>query len=183
MHKKFKKMASSAVQESQEAAAQIATSHPATTKQQMTSQPSQIGVTSHPVTPQAQVASHLVTPQPQVTSHPVTTQPLVTSHPVTGPGFVNRFPLKHSALSLVQSAAPVSTSEQPGEAVISSNYRPTPTVLETAVTSSLPEEDDSPGRKRNVCPFCQMVCAKPSVLDKHIRYERLYKQIYARNTF
>ena len=38
-----------------------------------------------------------------------------------------------------------------------------------------PEQDErrraglNSQKKRNVCPFCQLVCAKPSVLDKHIR--------------
>ena len=31
------------------------------------------------------------------------------------------------------------------------------------------EESKKGNKKRNECPFCQIVCAKPSVLDKHIR--------------
>ena len=133
MHKKFKKMASSAVEDAKE--------------------PSQ--------------------------------QTLQQTPPPSAPVF-NHFPLKHSALSLVQ---PASGSEQQQHrsdaAVISSSFRPTPTfqtspptVVESppsssstllTSTASTEEDLDSPARKRNVCPFCQMVCAKPSVLDKHIR--------------
>ena len=133
MHKKFKKMASSAVEEAKEP-----------------------------------------TPTPTPTQPPQRT---------SQPSF-NHFPLKHSALSLVQ---PASGSEphRTDAVVISSNFRPTPTfqtsplkVVESppsttslSTSTSAPAEDDldSPARKRNVCPFCQMVCAKPSVLDKHIR--------------
>ena len=113
---------------------------------------------------------------PPVTSPASTPQPASSSHP-SAPIF-NHFPLKHSALSLVHatSAKPVANA-----AVISTNYRPTPTyhpvaepqppppTTTTVRTTSPPIEDDSQTRKRNVCPFCQMVCAKPSVLDKHIR--------------
>ena len=31
------------------------------------------------------------------------------------------------------------------------------------------EDTKKSNKKRNECPFCQIVCAKPSVLDKHIR--------------
>ena len=31
------------------------------------------------------------------------------------------------------------------------------------------EDNKKSNKKRNECPFCQIVCAKPSVLDKHIR--------------
>ena len=139
MHKKFKKMASSAALETREASA-----------------PS--------------------------TSHQV---PMTSQQPTA---FVNHFPLKHSALSLVQQqpTAPSVSSQRGNEPHISGNFQTStaPTFQTTSSssaafqTSSLAEsssppmtteEDDSPNRKRNVCPFCQMVCAKPSVLDKHIR--------------
>lgn len=43
--------------------------------------------------------------------------------------------------------------------------------LNSSETHSLPHSDESKKstKKRNECPFCQIVCAKPSVLDKHIR--------------
>ena len=139
MHKKFKKMASSAALETREASA-----------------PS--------------------------TSHQV---PMTSQQPTA---FVNHFPLKHSAVSLVQQqpTAPSVSSQRGNEPHISGNFQTStaPTFQTTSSssaafqTSSLAEsssppmtteEDDSPNRKRNVCPFCHMVCAKPSVLDKHIR--------------
>ena len=33
----------------------------------------------------------------------------------------------------------------------------------------MPQVSSEDRKKRNTCPFCQLVCAKPSVLDKHIR--------------
>ena len=63
------------------------------------------------------------------------------------------FPLKHSALSMLSSPRP---------------SQPPPAAPTTTPSSSY--LDESLKRKlRNTCPFCQHVCSKPSVLDKHIR--------------
>jgi hypothetical protein len=105
----------------------------------------------------------------EATASPATPVTLPSSQ--SAPQFMNHFPLKHSALSLVQAVTAAPACHQ--EAVISSSYRPTPTAPTTASppsrTTPPAEDEDAQTRKRNVCPFCQMVCAKPSVLDKHIR--------------
>ena len=68
-----------------------------------------------------------------------------------------------SAHGISQPITLTSTNEvQAGEPGTSSN---------SSETHSLPHLDESKKntKKRNECPFCQIVCAKPSVLDKHIR--------------
>ena len=70
-------------------------------------------------------------------------------------------PLKHSALSLIETPRPPvpANFHQP---VSSRVHVPPPS------PSSLVIDDSEPKRK-NVCPYCNISCAKPSVLDKHIR--------------
>ena len=68
---------------------------------------------------------------------------------ISSPAQPSPFPLKHSALSMLASPPPSARPAAPGE--------PSPA-------------DEAARRRRNTtCPFCQLVCAKPSVLDKHIR--------------
>ena len=77
-------------------------------------------------------------------------------------------PPRQSLLShTVNQHIPMTSTSEIQRSVIQSTSS---TVIDT---NSLPPaaEESKKGntKKRNECPFCQIVCAKPSVLDKHIR--------------
>nr|XP_040582136.1 transcription factor HIVEP3-like [Lepeophtheirus salmonis] len=68
--------------------------------------------------------------------------------------------LKHSALSMVNGQSLYSFSPLQPPSASSTSTTPSPLPLEF--------EGDK-RRKQHLCPYCPTACAKPSVLDKHIR--------------
>ena len=126
LHKKFKKMASSASAVSDPTPPPLPPPPPSREASPVNSW--EVGVA-----PQVQLPQAAQAPQP-----------------------AHAFPLKHSALSMLSSPP---LQPQPPPPIVAATL--------AAVASGAVESEER--KKRNTCPFCQLVCAKPSVLDKHIR--------------
>lgn len=66
-----------------------------------------------------------------------------------------------------------SFSQASNESFVLINNQQTPTVeqvqLQPSVVSSVPPSSSGSTPGRYICPYCQLNCAKPSVLQKHIR--------------
>ena len=165
-HKKFKKMASSVV---------VTTTPPTTTPPPPTPVTTTIAPSAAiPSPPRPEAIPMQAPPQPA---------PLPPRQNVI-PQHVN-FPLKHSALSLIEGPAPMTRPAGPHQVTNLSGkvHVPPPSPSSLAPSSSnrgalmppssvaaTPQQLTEDGKPRkNVCPYCNISCPKPSVLDKHIR--------------
>ena len=169
-HKKFKKMASSVV------------------------------VTSVAATPSSTPTESRKTVTPPIP--PISSNTVVPNTPRNIVIPPHNFPLKHSALSLIE-APSISTKfcsanvvqqpqpQQQQQHVVSSGnvHIPPPSPSSRAVVAGVPHNVPHPTvhhvpgeeqiqqqqqqqhqpKKKHVCPYCNISCTKPSVLDKHIR--------------
>ena len=73
--------------------------------------------------------------------------------------------LKHSALSMLHSPQPLPSRPQPDK----TGAPPPPPPQQQQQPSTSHETSPNSSKKKNVCSYCQLVCAKPSVLEKHMR--------------